>query len=276
MELIEGITLKDMNNALYVQFMSDIDHHIKRVGASELKLTKCYEVFTARRQELDGAFVVQRKDNLTRMLEEKDTERMNAFRCLRWHVHADLYSADKTIRDTAISINNKIESYGITSKSGYNVKSSKLEDLGKDLQASPWKEEIETLGRTDNVSSMMEANAEFVSLSRERTEKNKMATVAVRTVRLDMDKAYRDVVSVINSQITMRSLVEEDNADNDGGYPDVQSETDDTTDTLSGFVMSINAVIKEYKLKIAQSGSDDKTEGDDGDTAEPDDKPVVK
>ena len=46
METIVTMDLKAMSNALFVQFMSDVDAQVQRVTPDALKVKKCYAAFT--------------------------------------------------------------------------------------------------------------------------------------------------------------------------------------------------------------------------------------
>lgn len=266
-ETIASITLSAMSNGLYVQFMSDVDNQIQRVTPEALKIKKCYGPFSAGREELDEAFVKQTKDNRTVELADLDALRDRIYRCISGHANADLNSSDANKQANAQIFVNKLNALGYLPGMGNNEESARMDDLGKDLKVSPLSEVAETLGLTAEVAAMIKANDAFIALSRQRTESRKVTTSATKEARLALDKAYRDMISVVNSQITLNALMDEDSS---GGEdrPEIESIDEKApVDPLTDFAQSINAILREYKTKSAQSGTTQKKE---------DDRPVIE
>lgn len=264
-ETIGTITLSSMPNGLYVQFMSDVDFQIQRVTPETLKIKKCYGQFSAARSALDDTFVKQTKDNRTAELAEKDSLRDRIYRCISGHANADLNSSSAEKQEKARILVNKLNSVGYLPGMGNNEESARMDDLGKDLKASPMSELITALGLTAEVEAMIAANNAFIALSRERTESRKSITNATKDARAVLDPAYRDLIAVVNSQITIKSLMDEE-AEDDRPVIDSLAE-ERAVDPLTDFAQSINAIIREYKTKNAQSGTNPKPE---------DDRPVIE
>lgn len=82
-------------------------------------------------------------------------------------------------------------------------------------------------------------------------------TDEMKSARADLDEKYRNMIDVVNSQITINTFM-------DGGEEeDRPGELSGQEDPLADFVQSINALVKEYKTKMAQSGPINKPGGDD-------------
>lgn len=267
-ETITPISLSSMPNGLYVQFMSDVDFQIQRVTPEALRIKKCYETFSAGRSALDEVFIKQAKDNRTIQLADCDSFRDRTFRCVSGHANADLNSSDASKQAKAQILVNKLNSVGYLPGMGNNEESARMDDLGKDLKAEPLSEIITALGLTAEVNAMIEANNAFITLSRERTESRKSeVTYASRDIRNVLDPAYRDIIAVVNSQLTLRALMDEESGGG-GDRPEIESVDEETVlDPLTDFAQSINAIIREYKTKTAQSGTTAKKE---------DDRPVIE
>lgn len=243
-----------MPNGLYSQFMSDVDNQTVRVTPEALKIKKCYQTFKEARSALDEVFILQRKDNRTALIAERDLLRDNLYRCVMGHAKADLYCSVPEKQEKALILVNKIEAAGSLPRLGNNEESARMSDLAADLMASPYKEIVELLGLTAEVKAMDEANRAFITLSRERTESNKATSLAMKEVRRQLDNAYRDMVSVVNSQLTLRSLMDEE-VDDGPVVVSLSEETDLSDDPLMDYALSLNAIIREYKTKINQSGN---------------------
>lgn len=253
-DTVNEFTLTTMPNGLYSQFMSDVDDLIVRITPDALRIKKCYQAFQEGRAELDEVFVRQRKDNRTVKLANIDALRDRIYRSVLGHTKADLISADPEKQDKARILLNKIEAYGYLIRLGNNEESARMSDLLADLTVFPYKEIIESLGLTSEVKAMDEANRAFIALSRERTNSNKTQVSAVKEVRRRLDSSYREMIAVVNSQLTLRSLMDE--ATDDGPVVvGLSEETDLSGGPLMDFVMNLNAIIREYKTKVNQSGS---------------------
>lgn len=250
-ETITTINLSALSNPLFVQFMADVDFQVQRVTPEALKIRKCYASFSAAGELVDAAFLMQQKDNETANSDAKDVWRDEIYRCFSGHVSADLTSSVPAKREHARVVRNKIDSYGYLPSLGNNAESAKMSDLGKDLQTSPLKESVEALGMTDEVVAMVAANNDYVALARGRVESRKLTTENMKSARNRQGDAYRQMISLVNSQVTVNSLIDEE----EGERPGELSVLSDELDPLTDFVLSMNALIKEYKTKIAQSGT---------------------
>lgn len=260
METIEKINLQAMTNALFVQFMADVDNQVKRVTPEALKLTKVYAAFTEARAGMDGVFITQRKDNETAAGDAKDLLRDEIYRCISGHVSADLLSSDLALREKAQVVRNKIDAYGYLPKMGNTAESAQMADLAKELMASPLKELVEDLGLTGEVKAMAEVNDEYVELVRGRVEAKKTVTLTVKEARNLQADTYRNMVLVVNSQVAVNNLMDRDGEEDRPGELSVLA--DGTEDPLTDFTRSINALIKNYKTSMALSGSRKKEESD--------------
>lgn len=295
MELIDDFPLTRINNSLYVQFMDDVDTTIQRVTPEALKITIRYAEFQAKRQKLDDAYQLQMKSNLTILLVDKDKERKDRLRCFLLHVEAEKYNADPTKRESSRLITNRIDSYGDIIKASRRSVTAKIKDAGKVLQSEPLATEVKNIGQTENVAIFMQANEEYRTMSLERSEIRKTAVKkAMLTARDEMDNVYRQIVLVINSQVTLKALMDaEESDDPNEDFPSVQANT--LENPLEDFVKSINILIKEYREEADKIGSSDDSSDQPSETpetetpeenpeenpeeeqpTEPDDRPVVQ
>ncbi|MEY8486807.1 DUF6261 family protein [uncultured Parabacteroides sp.] len=254
METIVTMDLKAMSNALFVQFMSDVDAQVQRVTPDALKVKKCYAAFTDARTEMDGVYLSQKKDNDTAKSDAKDIWRDEMFRCFSGHINAALFSYDPKNREYARVLRNKLNAYGNLTTLGNVAESAKMEDLGRDLLTSPWKEAVEALGLADERDAMILANKEFVELSRTRIEKRKLVLVTMKSARENIGEAYRNLVTLINSQIMVQNLKDEESGGEEDRPGELSVLVDTPEDPYTDFVRSLNVLIKDYKTRVAQSG----------------------
>lgn len=265
METVNEFRLQDLNNGLYVQFMTDVNELIKELTPKALKVSGCYSNYTAWLEKLNAAYIRQTKSNLTASLEAKDKERDNRYRCFLGHVKADLLNGDPTIRASAERVLNRIEASPNVLKSSRRKQSAEMTDMGQALSTEPLSTDVENIGQTDNLNRMIAANDEYIELSDERTESRKNIQLnAVKEAREGLDDAYRDIISMVNAQITYNTLLDasdlEDESEPD--LPEVQAELK-TTDVLTEFVSRLNAIIKEYIVESNRTSSGKKSETSD-------------
>lgn len=265
MELIEEIRLYSLTNSLYAQYMEDVDKQIQRLTPTALKISKCYTAFTAGKEQFDEAYKQQTKNNLTEELLEKDQARDDRYRCFLGHVKADINNVEAEKRAAAKRILNWIGSFKDVLRATRRAQSADMTEMGAKLSEEPLSADVELLGQTENLNQMIAANEAYKELSLERTETRKDTLLnAVKEARTVLDDAYRNVVAMVNSQVTLRELSDEADEEESGSDgPSIQS-LSEPVDVLTDFVRSINALIKEYKTEVAQSGAnpepDDETE----------------
>lgn len=257
-ETINAISLSKMKNALYAQFMADIDFQILRVTPEALKIKSCYSEFSAGRERLDKTFVTQRKDNRTAEMSFLDFRRNRCYSCALANISADLMNVIEEKQSAAQILRNKFDAYGYLPSLGYNEESAKMSDLCNELKVAPYAELIGKIGLTAEIKVMEEINEAFITLSRERTESSKsIITEEMKATRADLDDKYRNMINVINSQVTINALMD------GGGEEERPGELSNLSDPLADIVQSINALVKEYKTKMAQSSSGNKPGGGD-------------
>ena len=295
MEHIDDFPLTRINNSLYMQFMDDVDSTIQRYTAATLKISTRYKEFQEKRVKLDAAYKLQMKNNLTVLLTDKDKERKDRLRCFLLHVEADKYNVDPEKRESSRLITNRIESYGDIIRASRRSATAKIKDAGKALQEEPLKSEVTKIGQTENVAAFVAANEEYRIMSLERSEDKKSAIKkAMLSARDEMDDVYRNIIMVINSQVTLKALMDaEEEEDPEEQYPSVQAEVSDNP--LEDFVKSMNMLISEYRTEAEKTGSSADSDDNQTDTpsgeetdeepeenpgeeqpTEPDDRPVVQ
>ncbi len=250
MVLINEISLSSMKNSLYAQFMADTDNQILRVTPAALKITRLYADFTAGRAAFDNAYVVQKKDDRTATLAEIDKQRNESYRCINGHAKADLLSFNAERREKAQILLNRMNAYGQIHRLPNNEKSAAITDLVNVVQETPYAEIVEELGYKDEFDGLNAINNQFINLSRTRTESKKSQNMATADARNMLDPAYRNIIQVVNSQISINNMM--DPAEPEEDEPIVQSAA---SDPLEDFALSMNAIISEYKKKMNQSGS---------------------
>lgn len=207
---IQRFQLRSMSNSLYWQFMKDSDYEFNRVGLKALRISKVYERYKEGLKLMGDTFAAQRVNNLTVIMDEKDRLRLREYRRFRLHVLAEKMSNDETDLENARKLINKIDAYGTMSKYGCAVRSANMTDLTDDMGVAPYKDWVAHFGLTDNVAKMKAANDAFIEVSRERMQEDRDDSPTYKEARKVMDKAFNDVVEVINSQSRLQSLADEE------------------------------------------------------------------
>ena len=155
MELIEDIGLTRLSNSLYMQFMDDVDEAIRDTTPEVLKIKNLYGDFSALLEKLDESYQLQKRNNITATLDEKDKIRKDRLHCFLLHVEADQYNEDPTKRESSRVITNRMDSYGNILRASRRNVTAKMKDAGQALQAEPLAEEVENIGQTDNVAAFI-------------------------------------------------------------------------------------------------------------------------
>lgn len=203
---------------------------------------------------MDGVYLSQKKDNETAKSNAKDAWRDDLFRCFSGHVNADLLSYDPDNREYARTLRNKLDAYGNLTTLGHAAESAKMEDLGRDLLTSPWKEAVEKLALTGERDAMILANNEFIELSRVRVEGRKLVLKSMKMARNTVGDAYRKMIALVNSQVLVQELKDEEGGGEEERPGELSVLADVLDDPYADFIFSMNALIKDYKARIALSG----------------------
>ena len=93
---------------------------------------------------------------------------------------------------------------------------------------------------------MILANKEFVELSRTRIEKRKLVLVTMKSARENIGEAYRNLVTLINSQIMVQNLKDEESGGEEDRPGELSVLVDTPEDPYTDFVRSLNVLIKDY------------------------------
>ena len=230
---------------------SHFSYHTTAIGwakANETIASKCVKFITpydASLVEEDIIIKTSPKSPFTDAIVSSDRLRDDLYRRYRNAVKAMDGIAIEEMASAAKTLMQHIKDYRINTSAQIDKETGYMLSFVKDLQEK-YADEVATLNLTTIVEQLAAANNQVADLLRQRDIANKDREIgATKRVRADVDKAYRQLIQVINAYV----LIEGEEA-----YAD--------------FIGQMNSLIKRYKQQVlGQTAGTDKE--DEEETPEP-------
>jgi hypothetical protein len=229
---IESVKNYLLSNALHLQFVVAVLNLIKKFGQILSKITAQTEVLQTCVDKEDLCFKVIRKSDISAVKEESDHARDIVILGIKDAVKSLLRHFNANIREAAQRIKIVIDTYDNPkplTKLPYDAETAVINNLLQEFDGK-YASDIQTAGLSDWVEELRTRNKAFDDLTKayneQQAEKPPFRPVDVRK---DTDKAYQNIVTVINALIIL------------------EGETNYTA-----FVTEINTLIKHYNDLVAQ------------------------
>lgn len=203
--LAQAIDFSRMPTAASYQFIYDQE---RRMVVSE----KVYQVMEAPLLTLHKAVAAfdkelkrSAKDLLTDKIRPADTNMDHAYTGLKEVVRAmTLYPPTDAMREAVTRAWQKFKDYGIDVTMDMNAEMGLMANLLHDLRTAPLKDDMQTLGLTQWVTTLYNCYNTLHDLVIQRT--NEQATVNPRQLtqtRLEAEAQYRNVIRLLNAHILL-------------------------------------------------------------------------
>jgi hypothetical protein len=226
---IETFKFSNLRNEEHYQFHSEVKQLIERFTPEALKVTDKYAPYPGLYDNEGEALNLICKSEITQQLVDADLTRDLTFQGFCTTVRGALNHYDTAIKDAAQRLDMLLEHYGNVHDKSYDEESASIVSLVSDLRKT-YTQDLATAGLTGWVDKLMADNHAFVTLLSGRYAEDANRTrLRMKSVRVEMDAVYREVVDHINALITIEG---------EAGYSD--------------FVNEINSRIEKTKLNLAQ------------------------
>jgi hypothetical protein len=221
-----------LSNALHLQFVIAVLSLIKKFAQHLSKITVQSEVFRVSVEKEDLCYKVIRKSDLSAVKEDSDQARDTIIIGIKDAIKSLLRHFDSNIRAAAQRIKIVFDTYDNPqplTKLPYDAETAAVNNLLQELDAK-YAGDIQLTGLTVWVEELRNRNKAFEALTQDYNEQQ-AEKPSVRSVdaRKETDKAYQDIVSVINALIIL---------DGEANY--------------ASFVAELNTLVKHYNDLIAQ------------------------
>lgn len=148
----------------------------------------------------DKALNLPRQEEGTKMLEQLDRSRDQAYRALQLFVDLHLHSEDYSVRDSAEHMAEVMSRYAGAAQANYDKESGMLKNLITDLRSTTMAAHVTKLIATPYIDRLERANDAFDQLYRSRLKTAiPSGTYDVKALRAATDKALNAVVRRMDS-----------------------------------------------------------------------------
>ncbi|OUO18465.1 DUF6261 family protein [Bacteroides sp. An322] len=199
MKQIDTIRLDRLNNGAHFTFHTNT---LARVKAETALAEKCAKFVTVYETDLaaeDEALKISQKSLITDDIAAADKLRDSLYRSYRKAVKGMTGFPVANIAEAAKVLAQHIKDYGIDPQMQLDKETGLLTNLCNDLTGK-YAAQVATLGFTDVVTQLAEANERVNTLIEERDNEYAARTVgAMKTARTAVDEAYRQLVQVVNA-----------------------------------------------------------------------------
>lgn len=212
MKEIKNINLAKVRNAEHFQFHADMLAAVTAEFATAQKLNTLRNEYAALFQKEDEAFVQSRALTGTADVEQKDAARDSLYIYLCQMVDTKCYSPLPAEKAAAERLTIRISPYRQAHTKPYAENTALVTNLVTDLQGKDCAADITLLGLTDAVTALKAANEEFNTAYTERSDEKQMreSNEKMKTIRPQVDTAYRTLADAINALYRVNELVTKD------------------------------------------------------------------
>ncbi len=161
-------------------------------------------------KRLDVAVISLNKSELTEPVIEADNNRGEIYRGFVLHVMAFSHSLDEKKVEACRRIQVLIDNYGDFRRRPMNEESAIMDNFLQDLN-SIHRKNIELIGASEWMDSMQKTNEAFKSIMDERhNERVAQLREEVRTLRVQTDELYRQIISLLEIGYTLEKGIYSD------------------------------------------------------------------
>lgn len=212
MKEIKNAKLSHARNAEHFQFHADVLAAVTAEFAAAQKLNTLRDEYTALFQKEDEVFVTTRTLTGTADVEQADAARDNLSIYLCQMVDTKCYSPLPDEKAAAERLTLRISPYRQAHTKPYAENTALVTNLVADLQAETCAADISLLGLTDTVTALNTANEVFNTAYVARSEEKQAidSNEKMRTIRPQVDAAYRALTDAINALYRVNELVTKD------------------------------------------------------------------
>jgi hypothetical protein len=230
-----------MRNEAHVEMYETIDALIKGKTPAALGITTEYNVFKGHYDQEVALLDLVLKSEYTKEIKDQDHRRDSVYRGVADAVKSGLNHFDADKQKAAEVVDAIFQHYGNIASRSFDEETAAIDDLLRELGYDPneiitdnnpssLNPAITALGLLKWLDELYFANQQFKSLMEARYgELAKRPSAQMRATRLDVDRAFRDIVVRLEALILIQG---------ESAYAD--------------FVDELNAIITRYKNILAQ------------------------
>jgi hypothetical protein len=264
------IPVKSLHNEEWFNMNIDLKKEVLRYGATTIGIGDLFNTYQPLYSKADKLLQVLQKSVYTLDMEAADKKRDDLFKGFFGVVKNSRKQPDAAKSRAALVVYNVLKEYqNSVLRGSYSEESSALYNLLQDLRGQ-YAADVATLGFTDWVLALKQAEADFLSVRGERQDESfAKPKEKFRHVRSEIDGLYTAMLHVLDARLLAAGL---------GGDTVVEPESLDTSVHEDGdpfkperdgnitynFVVNWNEILKRYRDLIQQRAGRRAKEKDEG------------
>jgi hypothetical protein len=229
---IDNIHSQHLTQALHLQFAGEARSLIEKFNPSALKIVPQYETFRSSIEKEDMCYRIINKSDLSEAKEKADQARDVIILGINDGVKTALRHFDAAVNEAAKRLKIVLDAYNTPvslARLPYDAETAAVTNLLHEFDGK-YLADVQATGLTTWVAKLRECNDTFDRLAKAYNEQQAAKpSFRFTDVRRETDKAYKEIVLVINALIVM---------DGETAY--------------TSFVAELNALIKHYNDLLAQ------------------------
>lgn len=198
---IQNFSLTGLTNEEHYKFMFDTDALIIAATASSLSIENDYVIFKEAFENEGEALGFVRKSSITDNIYDADLVRDTTLRGLKKAIESNSSHFKPAIRETANRLLVFFNTYGNVTVKSYEEESAAIIKIVSELKTT-YAADINLLGLMEWVVELENNNNSFDQLMTNRFDESDDKTrLRMKSVRKEIDKAYKAIVKRINALI---------------------------------------------------------------------------
>jgi hypothetical protein len=230
------ILLENLRNKTHVEYLETIRRLIEKFNPDILGIRLEYDMYISLLTDEILVLDVIYKSEITDEINAQDHVRDAIFRGFSDAIKSGLNHYDENKRNAAYKIEVVLEHFGNIAILTLDEETAAIEDLIRELKTENNTNLLATLGLTDWLPELSNANDKFKDLMMMRyTEVSQRPSIRMKEIRTAVNKAFRNMIDQLEALIKVKGMA---------GYED--------------FIKETNAVTERYKRILAQEGGNRK------------------
>ena len=200
---INNFSLPLLHNEEHFQFQKEFKELVELTGAKTLDIEKDFSDYLPFYVQEEEALNLVRKSATTDQIEFADKDRDDLINGLAGTVKYLLKHFDQEKRAAAARYKIVLDAYGDIANKPYDDETAAIHKLVLESKG-PYAADVATLAIADWMGALETKNQFFQSLKDDRNSEEAQKTMKrMKTVRIDIDAAYKLIVKRINALITI-------------------------------------------------------------------------
>lgn len=248
--------LNNARNAEHFQFHADVLNVLTAEVAQVQNVGSLRETYASLFAQEDAAFIQNQAYEATKEIEDKDRVRDDLFLYAKQTIDSNLLCPLPAKKAAAEKLTFALRPYRSASSRPYAENTAQISNFVGDMQSTEYAPHVATLGLTEAIQQLGEANDTFNSVysGRSGEKLTRASNDNMKAIRPKVDNAYRTLASAINALYQVNELVTRAPA---------------TAESLGKVIDGVNALVIQLQQTLSHRGAGSKPGAPGGDPENP-------